>query len=223
MASDEINMNMNSQPAATTEPSFESQPPRTLSEDEKYYNHLCDLSDDFANKFIEFKTESNRMKVIGQDNLAKKLEIVKHAKHTRVIIHAKLRGLIEGFILHKRQYGTTKEKDLFHDKYTFEDFVCRCLLKRPLVFFGGNDVTILRDGSMPNPKDWTTVGTENEASITLEDYMTYDEIAISALIGVSVPTFFINPGGRYNGGNPDDPKQDYGIYIALTGARFEKR
>jgi len=76
---------------------------------------------------------------------------------------------------------------------------------------------------MPNPKDWTTVGTENEASITLEDYMTYDEIAISALIGVSVPTFFINPGGRYNGGNPDDPKQDYGIYIALTGARFEKR
>jgi len=53
--------------------------------------------------------------------------------------------------------------------------------------------------------------------------MTYDEIAISALIGVSVPTFFINKGGRTNQGKLEDDRQDFGIYVALIGARFEKR
>jgi hypothetical protein len=39
-----------------------------------------------------------------------------------------------------------------------------------------------------------------------------------------VPTYFINKGGRNNIGMlSDEDREDYGIYVALTGARFEKR
>ena len=105
-------------------------------------------------------------------------------------------------------------------------FVSRALTKRPLTFFGSNDITFLRDDfEMPLPSDWTRVGLDVEGAIKITDYMTYDEIAISALIGVSVPTFFINKGGRNNVGQPesDEEKEEWGIYVALTGARFEKK
>jgi hypothetical protein len=39
------------------------------------------------------------------------------------------------------------------------------------------------------------------AFVYIEDYMTYDELQLSALIGCSVPTYFINRGDRYNGGS----------------------
>jgi len=69
------------------------------------------------------------------------------------------------------------------------------------------------------------VGTESEGKMSITEYMTYDEIAISAFIGVSVPTLFINKGGRINRANIDDDKdkEPDGIYVALTGARFERR
>jgi hypothetical protein len=76
---------------------------------------------------------------------------------------------------------------------------------------------------MPPPKDWNKVGEDDEGMITIDEYMTYDEIAISSLIGVAVPTLFINSGGRNNMGYPEDDHEEWGIYVALTGARFEKR
>jgi hypothetical protein len=49
-------------------------------------------------------------------------------------------------------------------------------------------------------------------------------MAISALLGVSVPTYFINNGSRTNRAEPAKPGtyQESGIYIGLVGARFEK-
>jgi len=186
------------------------------------FQQLCQASEEFANSYTDFKTTLNRIQHIGNNNKELQAKIVEHANETKVIIHYKVKSLIEEFLIHKRECGSKKERDLYQ-KLTTEDFVRRALLKRPLVFFGSNDVTILRNNESANSKNWTIVGTDEEQEITLEEYMTYDEISISAMIGVAVPTFFINPGGRYNAGDLVDDKQDYGIYVALTGARFEKK
>ncbi|KAJ1556678.1 hypothetical protein HK405_002155, partial [Cladochytrium tenue] len=60
--------------------------------------------------------------------------------------------------------------------------------------------------------------------LKMEDYLTYQEMQLSALIGVSVPTYFINQGQRNNRAIPADPALNpfvsHGVYLGLVGARF---
>jgi hypothetical protein len=93
-----------------------------------------------------------------------------------------------------------------------------------LVFYTSYDITTTRSGRNLEGKDWKLIGTDSEGALSLERYLSYDEMQISALIGVSSPTFFINNGNRYNVGIRDR-KGNYqreGIYVGLVGARFEK-
>lgn len=60
--------------------------------------------------------------------------------------------------------------------------------KRPLTFFCQDDKTLLRTGITPPSADWFKVGWEAEGSIKLIDYMSFDELLISALFGASSPT-----------------------------------
>jgi len=102
------------------------------------------------------------------------------------------------------------------------DFVARTILKRPLVFYTSHDISILRDGTTPPAEEWKLVGKDEEGdSVKLEDYMSYSEMAISALIGTCTPTFFINNGSRNNAGSISASKQPFGYYFGLVGARFE--
>lgn len=48
------------------------------------------------------------------------------------------------------------------------EFVRRLIEKRPLAFFTKDNVTLLRDGSVPAASDWNLVGTDNEQKITLD-------------------------------------------------------
>jgi hypothetical protein len=190
-----------------------------------YFSELVQRSEDFNNNIIEFPTNNNRIKELGKND-AKKAQIAQHARDTKVIVHPRVKTLIEKFIQYKKTDGTEKERRIY-ENMTTDGFVERALRCRPLTFFGINDITFLRNGDldMPPAHDWNRVGTESEGKMSITEYMTYDEIAISAFIGVSVPTLFINKGGRINRGNIDDDhlKESYGIYVALTGARFERR
>ncbi len=47
-------------------------------------------------------------------------------------------------------------------------------------------------------------GDAQNEKLPLSDYITYDEMAIAALLGVSCPTIFINNGSRDNRGRPAD-------------------
>jgi len=75
--------------------------------------------------------------------------------------------------------------------------------------------------------EWDRNGTElqhlNE-NLTLEEYLSYDEIMLSSLIAASGPTYFINTGSRYNAGQIDSKTehQERGIIIGLVGSRFER-
>lgn len=71
-----------------------------------------------------------------------------------------------------------------------------------------------------------TVGKDEEsAPLTLANVMSYDEMQLAALMGMSVPTHFINSGGRGNQGSPQKAGSfiPQGVYVGLVGARFERK
>lgn len=110
--------------------------------------------------------------------------------------------------------------------------MCRLFLKRALVFYGFHDVTILRDGSSCQSSEWNTVADDgSDNKLTLQEYLTYDEMCISSLIGICSPTYFINNGNRNNCGSLMDLNEEdgidaferFGYYAGLVGARFERK
>ena len=77
--------------------------------------------------------------------------------------------------------------------------VRRLLTARPLVFMNPEDNYVLRDGAGQGVGGFDNVGTDREKyPLTLDRTLSYDEMALAALLAVAVPTHFINPGDRFN-------------------------
>jgi len=105
-------------------------------------------------------------------------------------------------------------------------FIKRIIKQRPLCFFGRSDSTLLVEGYQVSGSKWKKVGIEeNDGDLKLSEYMDYKEIQVSALVGVSSPTYFINDGGRNNMGRSsnEDCYPMEGVYTGLVGARFERK
>eukprot|EP00038_Savillea_parva_P029444 m.71200 g.71200 ORF g.71200 m.71200 type:complete len:657 (-) comp8692_c0_seq1:231-2201(-) len=118
---------------------------------------------------------------------------------------------------------------------TVMGLVDRLMCNRPLVFMSKSDTYLFQDGSQgSNAAAFDAVGTDGQAPPhTLDRCLSYDELAISSLIGVSIPTHFINRGDRSNHAIPlpvdsVDGKlvapehERRGVYVAQVGARFER-
>ncbi|KAJ8110716.1 hypothetical protein ONZ43_g5802 [Nemania bipapillata] len=158
-------------------------------------------------------------------------ETVKNdALNTRIVVHSRFPALVTQFLAHKRLHGSGVEKAFYHAGWTWQQQVARLIEKRALIFMGGSDFTVLRSGQRINRGcvEWDRVGTEKEGDnkhIFLEEYLSYDEIMLSSLIGVSGPSFFINDGARNNAGRPGkkaDTFEPRGVIVGLVGARFER-
>jgi len=118
---------------------------------------------------------------------------------------------------------------------TATTFITRLLTCRPLVFYCPDDHYVLRGGHSRGSGGFESIGTEEESHpLLLHHYLSYDEMAISALVGVSVPTFFLNSGGRDNcgvvaattttrGGGGEEEEEREGVYVGMVGSRFERR
>lgn len=85
------------------------------------------------------------------------------------------------------------------------------------------DLTVLRDGTAIGyaASEWDRVGTEAEhhnQNLRLSEYLSYDEIMLGSLLGVSSPSYFINDGVRNNCGTPGKPGnfEPRGIIIGLV-------
>lgn len=154
------------------------------------------------------------------------------AQSTHIVIHPRFPDLAQAFLAHKRHHGSPHEKRLYSTAIaTWQDLTARLLAKRPLVFMGGRDHTVLRDGTMPRAAmnlEWTRNGTDAQdrnTHLSLAEYLSYDEIALGALLGVSGPSWFVNDGDRYNRGAAGKAGTfvDRGVIVGLVGARFERR
>jgi hypothetical protein len=152
------------------------------------------------------------------------------AANTRIVVHHDFPKLVVQFLEYKRTHGSEHEKSLYSRINTWEEEVSRLITKRPLAFLNGNDLTILRDGTTieDGTTEWDRNGTDTQEKnkfLTLDKYLSYDEIMLSSLIGVSGSSYFINDGNRYNRGKPGDAGtfQERGIIVGLVGARFERR
>ncbi len=172
---------------------------------------------------ITFPTLNNRLKTIAGNNPAKQVAIEKQAAGVHPLLHENVLTLITEFLTFKKLSGNAVERDFYKNMDT-DSCIDRLITQRPLLFINVNDQYILRDGTRGSG-NFETIGTLNEkAPLLLADYLSYDEMQIAALLGISVPTFFINSGNRNNKAQPGTPGtfEESGIYVALVGARFQK-
>jgi len=189
------------------------------------FQALLNRSAEFERR-VRFPTVSNRIAVIAGKDVQKQQRIVEHANGTYLLVHQAVYKLIDEFLAYKKSHGTAIEKALYKTMTT-ESFIERLVKKRPLMFMNPLDDYLLRDGKTRGIayQAFELIGTSQEkAPFILSDYLSYDEMAIAALLGVSVPTFFINDGDRSNKGKIGDQGTfaQEGIYIGLVGGRFEK-
>lgn len=178
----------------------------------------------FEVRGCKIPTEKNRIANITHNNPVKQAETVEHFKKTRPIIHARTMELIKDFLDERRLNGSPIEKALYENMEA-HGLVDRCLSKRPLSFVGGGDSHTLEGGRCGEVR-FETIGTVKEQPpLVLKDLMSYLEMMISALIGVSVPTHFINAGDRGNRSKIGYPGtfEEKGIYVGMVGARFERK
>ena len=153
------------------------------------------------------------------------------AERTVIIVHSRFPKLVNDFLQHKLTFGSEHERLLYGvPGYDWQVQTARLIEKRPLAFVGAGDSTLLRGGEAfdGNERDeWDRNGkpTQNlNRTLTLDRYLSYDEIMLGSLIGVSGPSYFINDGGRYNSGEPGEQGkfQPRGVIMGLVGARFER-
>ncbi|KAI0892692.1 hypothetical protein F4806DRAFT_229328 [Annulohypoxylon nitens] len=171
---------------------------------------------------LYFYTEHNRVSnfdpdVIRQDALA-----------TRIVVHRLYPNLVDQFLTVKRGVdGTSSTRQLYSQNWTWQHQIRRLIEKRPLAFLNSADSTLFRDRTYQSRATtfWDSVGVEGSEYSNFQDYLSYDEIMLGSLMGVSGPSYFINDGDRNNSGEPGRAGtfESRGIIIGLVGARFERQ
>ncbi|MBL4846038.1 MAG: DUF4804 domain-containing protein [Planctomycetes bacterium] len=180
------------------------------------YDELLERSRSLS---YEMPTQANRL----SEQSVRRDEVEQHAASVRPVLHGSVLSLIREFLALKRELGTRAEQAVYASLDEV-GFVSRLLAKRPLAFLDSSDSYLLRDGTRSLGGFELVGGRHERHPLSLEDLLSYDEMAISALLGVSVPTHFINSGSRRNRAVPGEPGsfEPRGIYVGMVGARFEK-
>ncbi|KAK9762071.1 hypothetical protein K7432_012531 [Basidiobolus ranarum] len=142
---------------------------------------LLSAAHEFEKNSVKWPTLDNRLEFFANSG-AGELSIVDSAKSARILVHPKVRTLATNFLECKRKHGSKKEKQLYCEMST-DTFLRRLIVQRPLVFMTEDDITLLRDGTPGVSQDWNVVGLDNERTIKITDYLTYDEMAVAALLG----------------------------------------
>ncbi|KAK8404163.1 hypothetical protein O3P69_000317 [Scylla paramamosain] len=146
-----------------------------------------------------------------------------HINSAYPLLHHRCLPLLAAFLHFKTKHGTRVEKAVY-ERMSLLDLVDRLLLKRPVTFLGRDDQYLLRDGKR-GKGGFEKIGSDHEAApLCLRDYLSYDEMKLSALLSVSSASFFVNDGSRKNQGVPGarGSFQDSGVIVGMVGARLKK-
>lgn len=184
---------------------------------------LLDYSRKFRNGIkISKPTSKNWIDAIRKGDNFSDDEIVGLANCSYPILHEDVLPLINDFLDFKRAHGSRKEKRIYEFMDTL-GLVQRLIANRPLSFVGAGDGYTMRNGKHGS-NDWEKVGTDREDKVKMEEYMTYDEIKLAALLQLSSPVLPINTGSRNNIGRVNkDNHVDKAVYVGAVGARYERR
>ena len=138
---------------------------------------------------------------------------------TRALVHGEMAACLRTFLDLVRFDPSHPLHDIYEAAAvrTAADLAARLLTKRPLCFYGQKDKFTARSGA---------TGTGLNALLEqegAENYLTYDEIQLAAMLSISCFTPFVNAGGRFNSGEAaTTPHVTEGVYVGCVGARFEK-
>uniref|UniRef100_A0A6A7FR01 DUF4804 domain-containing protein n=1 Tax=Hirondellea gigas TaxID=1518452 RepID=A0A6A7FR01_9CRUS len=143
------------------------------------------------------------------------------------IIHEDLLPLLLAFLNYKKKSTQRIERTFYKDKTVFY-LINRLIKNRPIAFLTMNDSYLLSNGRT-GQGGFVSIGKDNDKSdwnsfhdLTLEELMSYDEMKLAALLGVSSHSPFINKGERQNAGTPGKGDHELdGVIIGQVGARFE--
>jgi len=156
------------------------------------------------------------------------------AQEVAPLIHPTVMELLQGFLDVKKSHGNEVEKSVYAGLDPIL-FLTRLLHKRPLSMWGPSDRHCLQSAWQKNgtyiEEHWggyggfEAIGTlEENWPLLLQDYISYDEMCISALISVFVPTPFINDGNRASWCTRGQSGSfvDEGVLVGCVGARLVK-
>ena len=134
-------------------------------------------------------------------------DIEKFANKSYPILHEDTIELISDFLDYKLKHGSEMEKNLYHDM-SVVDFIDRLVCKRPLAFLTAADSWLTKEGDY-GAGGWEEIGTGDQGTtypvLTLDKFLSYDEVKIAALLQLSGPSVSINNGSRDNIGRPGEP------------------
>jgi len=144
-------------------------------------------------------------------NEVEREKTVKFASKAYPIVHEK--------VLEDAIDDLQKKNGTLETKTAIKNLFDRLIKKRPITFYGITDHWKDRDGRTGNGK-W-----DEKALADPENYMTYEELKLSAKVQLSTETLLINDGGRFNEGvrGVQGSFLEEAVYIGAVGARFEKR
>lgn len=165
-------------------------------------------------------------------------EIATMAGGVTPIVDASVWRLLEVFLCFKSKEGTRTERQLYTEMCGDPSALfTRLLRNRPISFWGKDDryvlPTLVDECGNLQDQNWggyngpafEAIGCDDEKHpLLLQDYLSYDEMAISALVSVWVPTPFINNGDRNSNcvTGVDGSFQTSGMMFGSVGARLVK-
>ncbi|KAF2351566.1 Protein of unknown function DUF4804 [Trinorchestia longiramus] len=172
----------------------------------------------------KFPSETARLHVLKKRGVDKhKLEDFVHSVYP--IVHHTCLQLIWDFLDQKRRYGSNAERKVYVGM-DIVDFIDRLLKKRPMSFLGPDDRYYLPPPMMQHGfGGFEAIGTdEQKYPLVLENFLSYDEMRVSALLSLSSWSWFVNDGRRKNYGekDPEDKYQTEGVIVGQVGARLRK-
>lgn len=176
-----------------------------------------------SNKFkIKFPTASIKCETIKTD--VDETVLQRNIDSVYPLIHECALHLCARFLVFKCEHGSNIEKKLYK-KMNLLDFIQRLLTKKAVFFAGPRDSHLLLSGPL-SMGGWESVGTTEETSpLLLQNYLSYDEMKISALLSISSYSYFINDGSRTANGQvatSRDDIQSEGVITGIIGTRLHK-
>eukprot|EP00929_Paragymnodinium_shiwhaense_P114932 TRINITY_DN83496_c0_g1_i1.p1 TRINITY_DN83496_c0_g1~~TRINITY_DN83496_c0_g1_i1.p1 ORF type:complete len:513 (-),score=49.40 TRINITY_DN83496_c0_g1_i1:105-1481(-) len=170
-------------------------------------------------------TEANTLTTLAGDNATKQKRVETFAATTRPFLLNRTWQLASAFLDVKRQHGSAIERK-FYSVMSTAAFVSKLTTHRPVAFLNPSDDYLLQDGTRgKGAEQFPQIGTMDEAEpFVLSRYNSYDEMQVAALLGISVPSYFINDGNRQNKAVPGEPGtfETQGVIVDQVGCRFER-